>query len=126
MELRFPAVSTLHPDVQEFMEEIVHAMVTLFGISQEEAIGRVVRQWSHVAEFGEPVPSGVSHVDTPSLAILLMREEPAYWAKDIYFGHDSGWWNDEEGIRAAPVSLRILSTPTETLGVQMDDDKLGG
>jgi hypothetical protein len=102
MEFRFPAVSVLHPHVRQFMEEIVHAMVALFSVSEEEAIGRVARQWSHVSEFGEPMPSGASHPETPSLATLLMREEPEYWAKDIYYGHDSGWWNSEESLGPLP------------------------
>jgi hypothetical protein len=102
VEFSFPAAQELHPEVKAFMEEIVHAIVGLFGTSEDEAVGRVTRHWGHVTDFGEPMPSNSTHVEVPSLAVLLMREEPEHWAKDIYYGPDSGWWNDEGGVEPLP------------------------
>ena len=67
---------------------IVDEMVELFGISHEEAAGRVNRQWQGQKILGS--------------ADLVYHEEPFFWANEIYFGHDSNWWLNPPDLKPRP------------------------
>jgi len=77
------------PDAEsmEFCGEVVQSMLQLHGISQREAVGRINRRWKGV-DFEE--------------GDLRYHEPPEFWAEDIYYGHDSLWWNRPEGLKPLP------------------------
>ncbi|NBI28431.1 hypothetical protein [Chengkuizengella marina] len=58
--------------------EIVRTMKNDFGISTEEAIGRIRSKWK-----------GNDIIDEDD---LVFYEGPDYWAYDIYYGLYSAWW----------------------------------
>ena len=59
----------------EFCEEIAWQMVGLFGITNEEAIGRINRDWC-----------GLKFVGSDD---VIYHEDEIYWAKTIYYGKGS-------------------------------------
>ena len=63
----------------EYLRQAVEAMMKSFGITREEAIGRINQEWSHVrgvvGEFDE-----------------IYRETPVYWANHFMFGKSQFWW----------------------------------
>jgi hypothetical protein len=71
-----------------FCREIALEMRSLFEISEEEAIGRINRQWKHTEITGDKN--------------IVYHEDSTSWAKDIYYGHDSAWWKGENGLRPRP------------------------
>ena len=60
-----------------FCQEIVARIVRLFGISVEEAIGRINRLWRGIPFLGEDI---------------IYHETPDYWAHVMYYGKASSWW----------------------------------
>jgi hypothetical protein len=66
---------------EKFCTEIVDYMVSLFGISKEEAIIRINQEWKNQVLIG---------ID------LTYHVVPEEWAKEIYWGHDSYWWIEGE------------------------------
>ena len=68
------------PTALDYCRRIVNAMVRLFDIDHEEAIGRVNRQWKN-ARF-----------ETDDEVHTLTHETSEFWANDIYYGPDSRWW----------------------------------
>ncbi|HMB22820.1 MAG TPA: hypothetical protein VKP08_08330 [Anaerolineales bacterium] len=80
----------------QFCDEIVHHMVSLFGISKEEATARINQEWKNEALIGINI---VYHV------------VPEEWAKDIYWGHDSYWWIEgekPEQLKLSPLTPKPL------------------
>src|SRR5579862_3360478 len=77
-------------EARRYMDKIVGEMVGLFSISSSEAVGRLNRFWQG-QEFTSAVKVGV-----------LLHEQAADWAKTIYYGRDSQWWLDEEGLQPQP------------------------
>ncbi len=75
-------------ETQEYCESTVRAMMKLFGITEDEAVGRINQRWSGVTMVGADD--------------LLYHESVTYWANDIYYGHDSGWWLGPSGLRPLP------------------------
>jgi hypothetical protein len=73
---------------EAFCGEIVATMMELFGLSRAEAIGRINRDFTPVDFFGE------EHI--------YYHETPDYWAQTIYYGRDSKWWLNPEGLRPLP------------------------
>jgi hypothetical protein len=73
---------------QDFCEEIVLEMINLSQISEDEAVGRINRQWRRTEITG--------------LKNIVYHEDSTYWAKNIYFGHDSHWWKDEKNAKPQP------------------------
>ena len=74
-------------DALEFCREIASLMQKQFGISKEEAVARINRQWS------EPLHDGGVNPRTWIIGLdVVYHEEAEHWASDIYFGHDSCWW----------------------------------
>lgn len=59
----------------DFCRRIVAEMVRLFGVSEEEAVGRINRGWRGQSLLGE--------------FDLIYHELPEYWAHVMYFGKDS-------------------------------------
>ncbi|MFS1513640.1 hypothetical protein VQL36_14540 [Chengkuizengella sp. SCS-71B] len=71
--------------------EIVRMMKNDFGISTEEAIGRIRSKW-----IGNDI------IDEDD---LVFHEGPKDWAYNIYYGHDSYWWtkSKEELAELSPL-----------------------
>ena len=63
----------------DYLREIVECMMTNFGITAQEAIGRIAKAWSNLDSI-------VGHDD------LMYHELPSYWAHHFYFGKSSFWW----------------------------------
>jgi len=72
---------------QAFCTSIADEMVRLFGISADEAIGRVNREWR-----SQPMADDD----------IAYRETEDYWAKNIYFGKASEWWLSPPGLKPRP------------------------
>ena len=72
-----------------FCEEIARQMVDLFGITHEEAIGRINRDWAGLNIVGPDV---------------IYHEDETYWAKTIYYGKDSHWWLNPANLKPRPYS----------------------
>lgn len=53
-------------------------MTSLFGITRDEAIARISRDWQGL--------------DLSSPEDVIYHDDEAYWAKTICFGQDSHWW----------------------------------
>lgn len=68
-------------------ERIVGRMVELFGISVEEAVGRINQQWA-----------GLEFEDLD----LICHEDQDFWANDMYYGHGSHWWRKPPGLKPMP------------------------
>jgi hypothetical protein len=77
-EMKFN-LKLLDSAAQEFCEGIVCEMVSLFSITEEEAISRINTQWSHLESLGGDEE-------------LIYHEDEKFWAQDIYYGPDSFWW----------------------------------
>jgi hypothetical protein len=71
-----------------FCRTIVKRMIELFGITEEEAIGRVNRQWGGMALVGDE--------------LAIYHEDENYWAHAIYFGKSSRWWANPHGLKPRP------------------------
>ncbi|WP_313919556.1 hypothetical protein [Tahibacter sp.] len=73
---------------REFCESIAREMVRLFGISLDEAVGRINRAWRD---------------DRAVVAdSVVYHETDSYWAKKIYYGKESSWWLDQPGLKPLP------------------------
>jgi hypothetical protein len=71
-----------------FCEAIARLMVELFGITHEEAIGRINRDWCGLKIVG---PDDV-----------IYHEDETYWAKTIYYGKGSNWWLNPANLKPRP------------------------
>ena len=69
----------------EFCETIVNRMVGLFGITVDEAIGRLNRDWKGLNLIG---PTD-----------MIYHEDEDYWAKTIYYGKGSNWWLNPPNLK---------------------------
>lgn len=78
---------------QEFCNEIVNVMVDQFQITEEEAVGRINKQWSNTEIMGE--------------CCMAYHESPEFWAYKIYFGPNSPWWarKGDPELKPIPFSL---------------------
>lgn len=77
-EMKF-SLNFIDLEAQEFCKKIVNEMVSLFGITEAEAIARVNNQWAHLESIGGQEE-------------LIYHEDEVFWAKDIYFGPEAYWW----------------------------------
>ncbi len=73
-------------DVRELLEAIINEMVELFGISSDEAIARINRQW-HAQDL-----SGENEI--------ILHEDEYYWALFIFYGGNVPDW-DRNADRSA-------------------------
>ena len=81
----------LAPVAKVYCDAIATEMMSSFGVSADEAVGRIDRHWRN-AEFVEQ-----EDVDT------LMLELPHYWARRIYYPSDVDWWvTGEDGLEPRP------------------------
>jgi len=71
-----------------FCEEIVRQMVEIFGITREESIGRINREWQ-----------GLKLVSPDD---VIYHEDEIYWAKTIYYGKGSNWWLNSANLKPRP------------------------
>ena len=71
-----------------FCDEIVAKMVELFRISENEAVGRLNREFQDMEFVGE------EHV--------FYHEDDEYWANRVYWGHGSKWWLNPPGLQPVP------------------------
>jgi len=71
-----------------FCLEIAREMVRLFKIPFQEAIGRINREWKNVDLVGD------EHA--------IYHDTTDFYARDVYFGHDSKWWKDESRAKPQP------------------------
>jgi hypothetical protein len=74
-------------EARAFCDDIVQCMLSAFDISEAEALGRVNRQWRR-NDF--------------KFQDVRYHETDEFWAHDIYFGHDSFWWNSPSGLEPLP------------------------
>ncbi|WP_067509416.1 hypothetical protein [Actinoplanes sp. TFC3] len=84
MELRL----RLSGRARDFIEQVVHEMVVRFPITRDEAVGRVNHAWGHLDYLGDED--------------LIFHEPPDDWARTIYYGKDSRWWQGEDGLEPLP------------------------
>ena len=75
------------PFAKLYIDSIVVEMIKLFGISRDEALGRINRHWK-----------GVSFEDQQDIDGLT-NELPDYWARRIYYGPNAKWWLDDQDIK---------------------------
>lgn len=66
----------------EFVLEVAKLMSNGFGLSNSEALSMINAHWKGI-DF-----TGSEHV--------IYHETATYFANEIYFGHESYWWLDEE------------------------------
>lgn len=67
---------------ESYCLKIAGFMVDIFKIAEEEAIKRINDRWKNKEFIGDNN--------------IIYHEEPEFWAKDIYYGHDSYWWLKED------------------------------
>ncbi len=70
-----------------FCRRIADEMKKQFNISEQEAFGRINENWKHLI------------IDQNS---ILFHEDEEYWAKDLYYGHDSYWWMNPPDLKPLP------------------------
>lgn len=80
----------LSDKARDFVEAIIERMLVLFPITRTEAIGRINQEWRHVKRMDD--------------SDIAFHETVDYWAKTIYYGKDSRWWQSEEGLSPQPYS----------------------
>ena len=68
-------------EAYQFCVEIADLMVSLFGITTEEAVGRINRDWKDKPIIGDNN--------------MLYHETADYFAKKIYYFKVSYWWLPE-------------------------------
>lgn len=76
----------------EFIDSIIIKMISEFGITKEEAYGRVNERWKHLGHISEDD--------------IIFHETEEFWAYDIYYGHDSRWWArmNDKNLKPVPHS----------------------
>ena len=71
-----------------FVASIANRMVSLFGISIDEAVGRINRDWKGLKIIGSNE--------------VIYHEDEDYWAKTIYYGKGSNWWLYPSNLKPRP------------------------
>jgi hypothetical protein len=79
-----------------FCHEIAEEMVRSYGISLSEAVARINRHWSAPGTSGRVPRIWIVGLD------IVYHETAAYWAADIYYGHDSHWWRPDADLHPLP------------------------
>lgn len=72
----------------EYCVSIIDKMVELFGITKEEALGRMNKTWGNLELVGDDD--------------LIYHEDEDYWANNIYYGKNSRWWTNPDGLKPLP------------------------
>ena len=71
-----------------FCDKLVSRMISLFGISESEAVGRINHQWD-----------GNNFLADKD---LRYHETIEFWANTIYYGADSYWWLNPSDLKPKP------------------------
>ncbi|MFI6042299.1 hypothetical protein ACIA8C_11730 [Nocardia sp. NPDC051321] len=64
-------------------------MIAIFGISEDEAVVRINARFVGQTLTGDDI---------------IFHEEAGFWARDIMYGPESFWWNDEAAAKVIPLS----------------------
>lgn len=76
----------------QVFHEVKTEMMLLFGIEEEEAVGRINRHWQ-----------GRQFLSEMELLVLCHDHHDEYWAKTIWYGPQSFWWvKDESTLSPLP------------------------
>jgi len=75
---------------QNFLEEIVGEMIRLHGVSESDAVGRIVEKWKG-RKFRWP--EGEPGSDT---SWMIFHESPEHWAQVIFTGNWTWWRKNDE------------------------------
>jgi hypothetical protein len=70
-------------DALHFCREIADEMVSLFGVTRDEAVAAINRQWSNAEPAGRAPRVWIVGLD------IVYHETPEYWATHIFHGHSS-------------------------------------
>jgi hypothetical protein len=87
-----------------FCQEVASELMRLFGVSAEEAVGRINRHWSGQAITGEDI---------------VYHETADYWAHVMYYGKESSWWITGEKRASkglGPLTPKPYTTPSDGNG----------
>lgn len=76
--------------VDDYLNEAVEVMVRLFGISEDEAIGRIAQEFARW-DLASDEDSGI-----------VGHEEPEYWAHWAYYGNVHWWLMEAEELTPLP------------------------
>jgi hypothetical protein len=72
-----------------YLTSIWEKLIELFGVSEDEAYGRINRYWGGRDIIGDEQ--------------MIYHEDEEYWAKTLYYGKGSLWWLHEgEDIEPTP------------------------
>ena len=85
-DLHFAVAEDFVPYVGLIREELV----SQFGISPAEALGRINRHWAGQSFVHQPEIDATTH------------ETPEDWARFIYYEQDVRWWIAGEDLRIRP------------------------
>jgi hypothetical protein len=66
--------------MDDYLHEVVEVMVGAFGINEDEAIGRVARQFAHW-DLTSRTDEGI-----------FGHEDAEFWAHWTYYGPSVHWW----------------------------------
>lgn len=76
-------------EAQLTLREAAEVMVNTFGISADEAAGRIARQFKHV--------------DLTNDNAMIGHEDAEFWARVVYYGPSVQWWRvPEETLTPQP------------------------
>jgi hypothetical protein len=75
----------LDAEGRAFCDEIIATMVGLFGISEQEALGRINNHWKNYALLGKDN--------------IVYHELADFWAKTIYYEDGAYWWLDSAELK---------------------------
>src|SRR5262245_28018956 len=73
--------------VYGYWKVIAAEMVKQFGMSDEEAFGRIIKAWRG-RDFSPPFDLNA-----------IWHETATWWARSFYYSHDSCWWLADENKR---------------------------
>ena len=75
-------------DAQRFCGAIVTEMMAKFSIAQDEAVGRLNRQWRRYPFVADDD--------------IRWHEDACFWANQIYYQDSVKWWVPGAELRAKP------------------------
>lgn len=79
-----------------FCREVAEEMVRAYGISEDEAVARINRQWSDPGEDGVTPRIWIVGLD------IVYHETAEFWAGLIYYGGEGRWWDPTANVRPLP------------------------
>ena len=73
---------------EQYCDEIIDELMSLFNIPYSEAKGRLNEFWSHLKQ-----------IDDNDMIFHML---PYEWANTMYYGSDARWWKGTEGLTPQP------------------------